>query len=239
MEKFKRFLKKYTTVIAASLCFISALIGGYVIQKNEIEKENLIANETQAFITESEDKEVLQKEEGKGQDKKGNTIIIPEAFPDDGNREPIVTEEDVLSSPVASLKSFNPVMPVSGGLSKSFSENPLYSVTMDDWRSHEAIDITCQEGENVYAAEKGTVTKVGIDSLMGVYIRIDHQNGFETIYSNLHPETTVCEGQEINKEHQIGYVGSTSILEQEESPHLHFELLKDGKRVNPTEYIKK
>lgn len=74
--------------------------------------------------------------------------------------------------------------------------------------------------------------------LLGVYVRINHNNGMESLYANLHTETTVTEGQAVETGHQLGYVGKTSVLEQAEAEHLHFELIKDGKKVNPKEYIK-
>lgn len=218
---------RYKTYIAAFLCFIAALSAGYMIQKNEIKKANERADETQAFITEGKEEEVAPPPE---------TRILPEAFPDDGKKEPIVTKEEVES--VSGDSSFSPEPPLSGTVIKGFSTAPLYSVTLDDWRSHEAVDIGAEEGDEVYSIEKGTVAAVGRDPLLGVYVRIDHGDGIESVYANMHSETTVSEGQSIEAGHQIGYVGKTSVSEQAEEGHLHFEIKKDGKRVNPEEYIK-
>lgn len=240
MKKIKSFFSAHKTYIAAGLCFTAALISGYMIQKNEIKKESMASDETQAFITEANDKEVLPSPDTSAAQKNtsdSSKVTLPEAFPDDGTREDLVTKDDPALS-ASNTNTFSPEMPLSGTISKGYSVSPLYSVTLDDWRSHEAIDISSEEGDSVFSIEKGTVTEVGRDPLLGVYIKIDHQNGFESLYFNLHTETTVQEDQEIEKGHQIGYVGRTSILEQSDSPHLHFELKKDGKKVNPKEYIK-
>ena len=224
----KKFFMRHKTYIAAFLCFIAAMSAGYMIQKNEIEKTGERADETQAFIAEGEEEEVAPEPEVR---------VLPEAFADDGVHEPPVTAEEV--APAAATATFSPVTPLSGPVIKGYSTSPLYSVTLDDWRSHEAVDIGASEGEEVYSIEKGTVAAVGRDPLLGVYVRIDHGNGIESVYANMHSETTVSEGQEIEAHHQIGYVGKTSISEQAEEEHLHFEIKKDGKRVDPTEYIKK
>lgn len=240
MKKIKSFFSAHKAYIAAGLCFTAALISGYMIQKNEIKKENMTSDETQAFITEANDEEVLPPAEVSVSEKAASDSakrVLPEAFPDDGTREEIVTKDDPALA-TAKTDAFSPAMPLSGTVKKSYSVSPVYSVTLDDWRSHEAIDISADEGDSVVSSEKGTVTKVGRDPLLGVYVKIDHNNDFESLYANLHTETTVQEGQEIEKGHQIGYVGRTSVLEQADSPHLHFELLKDGKKVNPKEYIK-
>lgn len=245
MNKIKSFFRAHKAYIAAGLCFTAALISGYMIQKNEIKKENMASDETQAFITEANDEKVLPSSDSSGSDSSRaqkttsnySKVTLPEAFPDDGTREELVTKDDPFLS-VAKTNSFSPQMPLSGTISKGYSVSPVYSVTLDDWRSHEAVDISSDEGDSVSSIEKGTVTGVGRDPLLGVYVKIDHQNGFESLYFNLHTETTVQEGQEIEKGHQIGYVGRTSVLEQADSPHLHFELKKDGKKINPKEYIK-
>ncbi len=225
----KNFFMRYKGVVAALLCFAAAVTAGYMIQKNEIEKANALEEE-KAFVAKSSAREA----ESTPPD---TPRVLPEAFPDDAAPEPIVTEEE-LSLPTAAENAFSPAMPLSGTVIKGFSSSPLYSVTLDDWRSHEAVDISGAEGDGVFAIEGGTVTAVGRDMLLGVYIRINHNNGMESIYANLHTETTVTEGQAVEAGHQLGYVGKTAVLEQAEDEHLHFELIKDGKKVNPKEYIK-
>lgn len=226
----KNFFIRYKGVAAALLCFAAAVTAGYMIQKNEIEKENALEEE-RAFVAKSSAREAESAPSG-------TPRVLPEAFPDAAAPdEPIVTEEKP-ALPAAAENAFSPAMPMSGTVIKGFSSSPLYSVTLDDWRSHEAVDISGAEGDGVFAIEAGTVTAVGRDMLLGVYVRINHNNGMESLYANLHTETTVTEGQTVEAGHQLGYVGKTAVLEQAEAEHLHFELIKDGEKVNPKEYIK-
>ena len=250
LEKIKKFLKKYKTPIAFSFCFIFALIAGFITQKESIKRENeLLNNEDYAFSAEGKEvstDRVYKENEiiiTPGERIVKEEIKIPEAFSESTiPREPLVKIEDLekenktLKASVNSL--FSPKMPLSGNISKAYSITPLYSDTMDDWRSHEAIDISASLGSEVTSIEKGTVISVGKDPFLGVYIRIRHDGGFESLYSSLHGETTVIENQYIEKGHIIGYVGESALTESKDGPHLHLELIKDGKRVNPKDYIK-
>lgn len=228
MKQITSFFKRSKAYIAFTLCFILAVAAGYSYQKRRILEENRTAEQTQAFVTEGEDRAVEEPPRPE---------ILPEAFPNSTyTPEPPVTNDETL--PTAKNAGFSPSVPLAGALSKSYSKTPLYSLTLDDWRSHEAIDIAAEEGDVVHAIEQGTVTAVGRDPLLGVYIRLRHADGFESLYANLHSEITVIEDQEIEKGHIIGYIGSSSIAEQAEVPHLHFELFKDGSRVDPKDYIK-
>ncbi len=248
MERIKNFLKKYKTPLMLSLCFIFAMIAGFITQMESIKKENaLIENNNYAFSAEG--KEVSTDKVYKepkivttpGETVKKEASAIPEAFPDTAfEKEPLVTREDLEKEAASVSKNsvFSPKMPVSGGVMKAFSTAPLYSETMEDWRSHEGLDISSSHGSEVTSIEKGTVISVGKDPLLGVYIKIRHEGGFESLYANLHGETTVIENQAIDKGHIIGYVGESALSESEDEPHLHFELIKGGKRVNPKDYIR-
>lgn len=248
MEKIKKFLKKYKTPISFSLCFIFALIAGFITQMESIKKENELAqNNNYAFSAEGEEVSTdrVYKEPAittmPGEKITEEDLVLPEAFPDSTiPREPLVTREDLEKETVEASKNslFSPKMPVSGDVIKIFSSSPIYSETMDDWRSHEGLDIASLPGSSVSSIEKGTVIAVGKDPFLGAYIRIRHDGGFESLYANLHVETTVIENQAIAKGHIIGFVGETALSESKEEPHLHFELIKDGKKVNPKDYIK-
>ena len=80
--------------------------------------------------------------------------------------------------------------------------------------------------------------KIYNDSLYGYSVIVNHQNGIKTIYRNLDNETLVNENQEIEKETVIGRVGNTAISECKDESHLHFEVVVNGTRVNPLNYVK-
>lgn len=138
------------------------------------------------------------------------------------------------SSPVAT--SF--AMPLKGDIAKSFSDSELkFSNTYKDMRYHEGIDINCDKGTSVKACGDGTVVAVINDSLLGIYIEIDHGNGIVSRYCGLNKNVLVSEGDIVKLGEKLGI---TDIVPSEcvDAPHLHLEIFKDSKSVDPLSIIK-
>lgn len=101
------------------------------------------------------------------------------------------------------------------------------------WQMHSGVDMACPKGTSVYVPIDGTVVKSGWINGYGNYIKIKHSNGFETVYAHL-SKINVKEGQKVKKDSVIGLVGSTG---RSTGSHLHYEVLKDHKRVDPEKYF--
>jgi hypothetical protein len=98
-------------------------------------------------------------------------------------------------------------------------------------RLHTGVDLAARSGTPIYAAGDGTIEYYKWQSGYGNKIEIKHVNGYETAYGHLSrfvdgmgPGTHVRQGQ------LIGYVGSSGLST---GPHLHYEVLQDGRAVNP------
>ena len=146
------------------------------------------------------------------------------------------TDKDVSALPV----SPEYVLPLVGEVIKEFSDELLvYSETMNDYRVHNGIDISAVIGERVKALTDGVVEKVYDDPLMGKTVILDHGNGLKTVYQGLVPAVPdgIEEGAAVHAGDVIGGVGESALIECAEEPHLHFEVWKDGKPVNPREYF--
>jgi len=98
-----------------------------------------------------------------------------------------------------------------------------------DMRFHAGIDISVPHGTVVVAADGGTVVTSTYNSSYGNYVVIDHGNGRQTLYAHL-SSRSVSVGAAVSKGQQIGLVGSTGIST---GPHLHFEVIEGGSRINP------
>ena len=98
---------------------------------------------------------------------------------------------------------------------------------------HTGIDIDSPEGKNVEAVYDGVIEKVMDDKFLGTAIVIKHNDEFETIYGHL-SKVNVTEGQNIKTKDVIGLSGNTGVST---APHLHFEVHKNGKPVNPVDYL--
>lgn len=100
-------------------------------------------------------------------------------------------------------------------------------------KMHEGMDFTAKTGTPIYATGDGIVAKAD-NSLSGYgnHIEINHGFGYLTLYAHL-SKYKVRQGQRVKRGDIIGYVGSTG---RSQAPHLHYEVHKDGKVVNPINF---
>ncbi len=148
------------------------------------------------------------------------------------------TIENVVST-TGENKELEFASPVSGDIIKDYAEDTLvYSKTLDEWGTHLGIDIRANKTTIVKASETGIVEKINTDPRYGNSITINHGNGFKTIYSSLLSSDFVKVGDKVEKGDTIGTVGDSASFEIADDSHLHFEMYKDGKQVNPTLYLK-
>ena len=133
------------------------------------------------------------------------------------------------------------VAPLAGEVSKEFEiEVPVFSLTMNDYRSHTGVDIAAKLGSEVGAVSDGTVCSIKLDPMMGRTVTIDHGDNIFSTYMNLAndipPEITV--GSTVKAGQVVGVIGDTSLVEIAEEPHLHLEMKVGGKYVDPMDYLK-
>ncbi len=96
---------------------------------------------------------------------------------------------------------------------------------------HAGIDLRAPIGTPVRAAGSGLVSDMGFGEGYGWFIRLRHERGFETVYAHLSAfEATLTPGQTVMRGDVIGYVGDTGSTT---GPHLHYEVLRHGRYVNP------
>lgn len=108
--------------------------------------------------------------------------------------------------------------------------HPIYKTSM----MHEGIDFTCPIGTEIYSTGNGTVAKVEYNGRgYGNHIIINHGFGYSTLYGHL-SRFAVRPGQKINRGDIIGYAGNTG---SSTGPHLHYEVIKSGKKINPINYF--
>lgn len=150
------------------------------------------------------------------------------------------TEAPAATQPPKTVSAPVYVKPLDGIVCKEYSiDVPVFSVAMNDYRTHNGIDIAADIGTQVRAMSDGTITKVTEDPLMGYSILIEHANGLASFYGNLQPAVpqNIIEGAQVSAGDVIGGVGESSLIEGVEAPHLHFEVFKDGENVDPAIYV--
>ena len=99
---------------------------------------------------------------------------------------------------------------------------------------HPGIDIAANHGVPIYAADGGVVRRAGWNGGYGNQVVIDHRNGFVTTYSHL-SRYFFGAGQLVAKGTMIGHNGSTG---NSTGPHLHFEVIRNGRYVNPLNFLR-
>ena len=145
-------------------------------------------------------------------------------------------KEEEADAPVPTLPEF--IMPAIGNVSKNYTVDTLvYSNTMEDYRTHNGIDICAMPGEGVMAAADGIVEAVYQDPLMGYTVVISHDGDAKTVYQNLAEKIEVSVGDTVDSGEVIGAIGESAIIEIAEEPHLHFEMKVAGAYVNPLDLI--
>lgn len=99
------------------------------------------------------------------------------------------------------------------------------------------VDIASADGEpfDVKASLSGTVTEVKEDPILGNVVSIEHQNGVETYYASL-GEVDVKAGSKVKQGDTIGIAGK-NLFGKDNGTHVHFEIRKDGKEVNPEAFF--
>ncbi|WP_030538769.1 M23 family metallopeptidase [Sphingobium sp. DC-2] len=117
--------------------------------------------------------------------------------------------------------------PVSGRMSSGFGmrRHPILGYT----RMHAGIDFAARYGSPIYAATDGVVSYSGRHGGHGNYVRLEHGNGLATGYAHM-SRIAARYGQRVRQGQVIGYVGSSGLST---GPHLHYELYRNGRTVNP------
>lgn len=117
--------------------------------------------------------------------------------------------------------------PVAGRQSSGFGmrRHPILGYT----RMHAGIDFAARYGSPIYAVTDGVVAFAGRHGGHGNYVRIQHGGGLGTGYAHMSRIATQA-GQRVRRGQVIGYVGSTGLST---GPHLHYELYRNGRTVNP------
>lgn len=149
--------------------------------------------------------------------------------------EPEVSSQDGEAQTTNTGNSLN-IYPASKTVTKEYSgDNPVYSLTMGDWRVHQGIDLAAEAGSVVKAVSAGTVKEIKNDPMFGTTIIIAH-NGFDAYYCGLGDTALVKEGDAVSLGDEIGSIKEVPCESVEEN-HLHFGVQKDGKWINPLDIL--
>ncbi|MBR6658163.1 MAG: M23 family metallopeptidase [Oscillospiraceae bacterium] len=158
-------------------------------------------------------------------------------------KEDVKIEDPKPSAPEENTFSFFKknefALPLSGKISGSHSGGELVKYeALDEWRTHDGIDIAGETGAEIKAAANGKISAVTKDPLWGTVVEISHEGNIVTVYSGLAPELSVKPGDEVKLGDVIGTLGETNLAEIDKDSHLHFAMKENGKFIDPLTKIK-
>lgn len=204
-----------------------------ILSSADNEMLNMITNETES--------KSVSSPVGKSVNEMENTekIAINTSNYENKTKEEKPVENKQEETKQEEVKDLSFVKPADGEIVKDYSkDNLVYSSTLEEWTTHLGIDIAMQKTDVVKAVADGKVKSIKNDPRYGLTVVIEHQNGFESIYSSLLTAEFITVGEEIKQGSTIATVGNTATFEIADTTHLHFEMKKDGQNVDPNIYIK-
>lgn len=259
---------KYSTIAVAILTVIVFVVLIYSKKLNDTVKEGTLTGEQLSSIlnntsNQTENTESASSEIGKSVNEMANELNANNAVTNSSNLNAnATTNKSTKSNNVLSTNQINSnkmtesnskteekaetknvelnfAKPVEGDIVRDFAVDSLvYSDTLQEWTTHTGIDIKADKTTVVKSAEAGIVKTIKNDPRYGLTVIVEHENGFQTVYSNLLTSEFVVEGEKVEKGQSLGTVGNTAAFEIADEPHLHFEILKDSVQVDPNIYLK-
>ncbi len=135
------------------------------------------------------------------------------------------------------LSGYAPSMPVKfDRVSDFYSASRLHPI-LNYFRPHEGVDLAAKYGTPVASALEGSISEMGYSPNIGNYVRIQHQNGLESVYGHLSKiRSDLTIGKRVAQKEIVGQVGQTGLAT---GPHLHFGVKKDGHYIDPAIFFKK
>ena len=172
-----------------------------------------------------------QVDSGHGSD---NVVVIPPKDDeqqvggndnDNENQQPVVKPDEGMASPIANMNVLN-------------DYGFYHNTTLNWFYEHAGVDFVADAGTEVMAVDAGTVESIYKDDILsGTEIVIAHGNGLKTVYRFVNEIDGLKVGDSVKKGEVIATVAEATGNEYKDGAHLHFEILENGKSVDPTNYL--
>lgn len=256
------FLKYWKNIITITASLIIGLIGAGIYITSQKNAEDISSKYEATLDKISEEKRLLSlsqseseksiEEAKKSFDKIDSTleiindkmkkrglkaIVLPNAggpVEKDINNIELLTDyyEEVLKDLDNKLSNFPIGVPHPGSITSKFGyrANPF---TNKGRELHSGVDLKGKRGDLVKSTASGRVVFSGYDGQYGYVVKIKHANNYETRYAHL-TKPLVKKGDKIEAGNPIGLLGSSG---RSTGPHLHYEILKNNKKINPEKYF--
>ena len=165
------------------------------------------------------------------------TTIVPDNDPTIDVNKPVTNEPEPIKPTVSNDPIIFDLPFKDAAISKEYTDSSLlYDATTKLWCTHQGLDFACAEGQEVLAVYAGTISKIENSMMNGTVVYLKVSDELTVVYKGLASDVSVKEGDKVSKGQVLGKITSF-LTEKADGVHLHFELHKKGKLVDPTEYF--
>jgi murein DD-endopeptidase MepM/ murein hydrolase activator NlpD len=214
-----------------------------VEQNEQLRAENDRIQDVRAAIARLETMNVYFQRLALGDDSSGSSGILPahlsdmapdqsqaqapeDPLPDSVTHASLLAARRRLNYTEQMLQSIPYIRPLRGWITRTFKDD-------DGLDRHAGVDFAAAEGTPIRATAPGIVQSVTVDRFLGNKLTIKHRFGFATLFGHCQ-QILVAEGDHVQRGQTIALVGNTG---RSTAPHLHYAVIKDGKEVDPLQYI--
>lgn len=163
-----------------------------------------------------------------------NDWFQPQLSADSGNNKP-VDPIDPDKPTDTTVTAANPVSNMDVSREYEFGLDVSLS---NSYRYHMGLDMKAKVGDKVVVCLDGTIEDITVgDRVTGTTITVSHEGGIVTIYRFVDVKEGLKKGDKVKRGDQIGTVSEPCGNEFKQEPHLHFEVKKNGKNIDPAEFL--
>ena len=234
--------KNLGVYLAMALCLVALGVGAWATYDTVVKFSDVTQDTASSSAPQSSTAEVNQTVSGVPKDNAmdENLSVAESEVVSEGavSSEEPVSSEVVSEQPVESQAPEYYNYPIAGQeILNGFSNgDPVYNMTMDDWRTHDGLDIGAEKGQNVMSIGAGTVVDSYEDIMWGNVLIIQHGD-IEVRYCGLTDKSLLAAGDIVEDGQILGTVGTIPI-EEESGYHLHIQMKKDDVWIDPTRVLK-
>jgi len=146
---------------------------------------------------------------------------------------------DESDSSVPTNSAVTPFMPVANAsvYKGYYGDSLCFNETLNQWETHKAIDFQVATGSKVFAILDGTVKDIYTNILEGTVVVVEHTDGLISSYGSLDEGVLVSVGDKVSRGDELGMVSASATSETSAGAHLHFAMLEDGEKIDPSAYL--
>lgn len=240
--------KQYIAALACLMAGAIGFIGVYSSEhfksdKGELAKQEKVLD-TQEPVAETAKvvkpkKSIIQQNSIKDEILKAEVTEKAKEPKEDSDKKEPVKETVAVAEALHFSKNENISWPLKGEVLIPYSMNAtVYFATLDQYQYNPAMIISGKVNDKVYFIADGTITKVYKNEETGCTVEQELGDGYTAVYGQL-KELTFKKGAKVEGGQIVGYVSEPTKYYSTEGSNVYFSLLKDGKPVDPTEFLNK